>query len=100
MGTYRSFDKNDCMYFMIKEEKVFIEYNNIWRKVDNVIKQFIKSENKINTKEGFQYFYISVILIDSVYIKDENYYSKLFIQKYNFNKDIEIYSNNFILFRL
>ena len=88
------------MYFMIKEEKVFDEYNNIWEKVDNVIKQFIKSENKINTKEGFQYFYIPVILIDSVNIKDENYYSKLFIQKYNFNKDIEIYSNNFILFRL
>ena len=34
-----------------------------------------KSYNgKANTKESSQYIYISVILIDSIYIKDENYY--------------------------
>ena len=27
-------------------------------------------------------------------IKKENYYPKVFLEKYNFNKDIEIYSNN------
>ena len=29
MSTYRSFDKN-CMYFMIKEEKLCDIYNEIW----------------------------------------------------------------------
>ena len=31
---------------------------------------------------------------DSVYRKDENYYPKVFLEKYIFNKDIKIYSNN------
>ena len=38
MSTYRSFDKNDCMYFVIKEEKVFDKYNETWEKVSNIIK--------------------------------------------------------------
>ena len=34
-------------------------------------------------------------MIDSVYKKKKkNYYPKVFLEKYNFNKDIEIYSNN------
>ena len=39
LSIYRSFDKNNCMYFMIKEEKVFDKYNEIWEKVSNVIKE-------------------------------------------------------------
>ena len=35
-----------------------------------------------------------MILIDSVYKKNENYYTKVFSEKYDFNKDIEIYSHN------
>ena len=90
MSTYRSFDKNNCMYFMIKEEKFLINIIKIWKKVSNIIKKIdselvynkkcIKVENKINTKESFQYFYIPVILIDSVYRKDENYYPKVFLK--------------------
>ena len=30
MSTHRSFDKNNCMYFIIKEEYVFDKYNGIW----------------------------------------------------------------------
>ena len=33
-------------------------------------------------------------MIDSVYRKDENYYPKVFLEKYNFNDDIEIYPDN------
>ena len=32
MSTYKSFDKNNCKYFMIKEEKVLDNYNEIWKK--------------------------------------------------------------------
>ena len=39
MSTYRSFDKNNCMHFMIKEDKVFDECNEIWEKVNNIIKR-------------------------------------------------------------
>ena len=62
-----------------------------------------KSWKKINLKNGFQYFCVQVILIDSVYRKDKNYYPKLVLEKYNsiiietkmsnFDNDIEIYSD-------
>ena len=93
MSTYRSFDKNKCIYFLIKEEKVLDKYNKICNKVGKIIKKtnselvynkkYIKGENKINTKESFQCFYIPVIFIDSVYKKDESYYPKVSLEKYN-----------------
>ena len=57
-------------------------------------KKYLKAEKKINTKEGFHRICKRVILIDSVYKENENYYPKVFLEKYNFNKDIEIFSNN------
>ena len=33
-------------------------------------------------------------MIDSVYRKDEKYYPKVFLEKYNFNDTIEVYSDN------
>ena len=52
-------------------------------------KKYLKAEER-NTKIGFQCFNtgntsikpIPVILIDSVHIKDENYYTKVFLEKY------------------
>ena len=35
------------------------------------------------------------MLVDSVYKKHYNYYLKKFLKIYNFNKDTEIYYNNF-----
>ena len=32
-------------------------------------------------------------LIDSIYAKNENYYPKVFLENYNFNDYIEIYSD-------
>ena len=51
-------------------------------------------KKKVNTKWGFQYLYAPVILIDSIYRKDENYYPKVFLEKYYFVEDIEIYFSN------
>ena len=83
------------MYFMINNRKVFDKFNEIW-KVSNFIKKinselvynkkYIKRENKINTNESLQCFYIPVMLIDSVYRKDENYYPKVFLEKHNLIK--------------
>ena len=33
------FDETEFMYFMIKEEKVFDKYMEIWEKVSNIIKK-------------------------------------------------------------
>ena len=90
--------------FYEKRIKVFDKYNEIWEKVSNIIKRkfnselvykkkYIKTESKTRTKECFQCFYTPVIVIDSVYRKVENYYLKVFLEKYNFNESIEIYSN-------
>ena len=90
MSIYmRDFDKTTCMCFLIKEGKVFDKYNEIWEKLAispkgnlmvnlHIIKKSLKAEKKINTKEIFQYFWITIIVIDSVYRKDENYYLKVF----------------------
>ena len=75
---------------------------NVWqfgKKVNNTIKkeinreliyikQYLKAEKRFNTKESFQCFYVPVILFDSVYRKDGNYYPKVFLEKriYNFFK--------------
>ena len=76
---------------MIKDKKFVDEYMKIWEKVSNAIKKnnselvcnkkYLKAEKNINTKEILQCFYIPVILIDSVYKKDEQYYPKVFLEK-------------------
>ena len=44
-------------------------------------KKYLKAEKRLNAKENFQCFYIPVILFDSVYRKDGNYYPKMFLEK-------------------
>ena len=40
MCIYKRYsDKTRCMYFMIKDEKVFDKYMTIWENVSNVIKK-------------------------------------------------------------
>ena len=42
VSAYRiDFGETECMYFMIKEEKVFDKYMEIWEKVSNIIKELI-----------------------------------------------------------
>ena len=76
-------DESECMYFMINEEKVFDKCMEIWEKSCQYNKKKFNSEliycnsKTFNIKESFQCFYINVILapiilIDSVYRKNEN----------------------------
>ena len=40
VSAYRiDFDETECMYFMIKEGKVFDKYMYIWEKISNIIKK-------------------------------------------------------------
>ena len=39
MSAYRrNFDKTKCMYFLLKDEKLLEKYNEVWKKVSNIIK--------------------------------------------------------------
>ena len=99
MGAYRrNFDKRKCMWFLMKDEKLLKKYNEIRKKVGSIIKKEfysklkylktkIKSYNrKINTnfhnnkipKQDSQCICLPVILIDSVYRKDKDYYPQMF----------------------
>ena len=50
-----------------------------------IIKKYLKDEKRFNTKESFQCFYIYVILLDSVYRKNGNYYPKVILEKFIHN---------------
>ena len=75
------------MYFSIKDEKFSKECDEIREKVSNIIQQdcniepvqnekYLKAEKKSTQKRAF-----NIILINSVYRKDENYYPKVFFRK-------------------
>ena len=42
----------------------------------------------MNRKGGCHCLYAPIILIDSIYRKNENYYPKVFLEKYYFIEDI------------
>ena len=48
-------------------------------------KRYLKAEKRFSIKESFQCFYKPVILFDSVYRKDVNYYLKVFLEKFIHN---------------
>ena len=96
MSIYKRYsDKTKCMYFMIEDEKIFDKYMTILEKVSHIIKKLntglicnkkhLKAEKRFNTKEGFQCFYIPVILFDSAYRKDRNYYPRVFLERFIHN---------------
>ena len=66
---------------MIKDATIFDKYIKIREKVSNTIKRKKIYTELFNKKERFQCFYIPVILFDSVYRKDGNYYLKVFLGK-------------------
>ena len=42
MSIYKRYsDKTKCMYFMIKNEKMFDKYMTIWKKVSYIIKKIL-----------------------------------------------------------
>ena len=52
MSAYRKdFDDTKCMSFLIKDDELLEKYNEIWKKVKNIIKkEFVNSEPVCNEK--------------------------------------------------
>ena len=46
----RDFDKTKCMSFLIKDKKLLEKYNEIWKKVGNIIKREFDSKPVYNEK--------------------------------------------------
>ena len=68
--------------------EIWENVNNIKIKIKSELiydKKCLKPQLRFNTKESFYCFYIPLILIDPVYRKDENYYSKVFLEKFMLN---------------
>ena len=105
MSAYRrDFNETKYMSLFIKDNDLLEKYNEIWEKVKNNMKNELDSEpvynkkymtikiksynEKINTnfpnnkilKGGSQCIYLSVILIDTVFIKGKNYYPRVFLE--------------------
>ena len=105
MSIYKRYsDKTKCIYFMIKDEKVFDKNMRIWEKGSNIVKKinseliynkkYLKAKKRFNTKESFHCFYIPAILFDSVFKKDGNYYSKAFLKKFIYNFFYQVFLSN------
>ena len=74
--------------------KVSIKYMEVLEKARNIVrnkfnskfiysKKYLKGEKKQKkTKGSFECLYASLILFDSIYRKDKNYYPKVFLKKY------------------
>ena len=72
------------IFFFYKYIKILEKVGNLIKRINSELiydKKYLKAEKKFTTKESFQCFYIPVILIDSVYRKDESYYPKVFLEK-------------------
>ena len=106
MSGYRTdFDETKYISLLIKCDELLEKYNKIWEKVRNNIKKEFDSESvcnekyvkakvksfneRINThfhnnkipKEGFQFIWLSVILIDSVFIIGKSYYPQVLLKE-------------------
>ena len=98
MSAHRKdFDETKYISFLIRDDKWLEKHNDIWEKVESSLKKEFDSEpihnekylKEINTnfhnnkipKEGSQYICLSVILIDSVFRKDKNYYPQVFLKE-------------------
>ena len=46
----KDFNKTKCMPFLIKDEKLLQKYNEIWKKVGNIIKKEFDSKPVYNEK--------------------------------------------------
>ena len=110
MSVYRRGFK--FMSFLIKDEKLVEKYSENWKKVNNMIKKglncnsvyndatlyatlyitlykYIKTKikfynGKFNTKRDLNVICLSLILIDSVYKKDKNYYPQVFLEEFKY----------------
>ena len=83
MSIYKRYsDTTKCIYFMIKDENKLI---NIWQFGKSFNIELIYNKEYIKAEKSFQHFHMRVMLLDLVYRKDENYYPKVFLQKFIHN---------------
>ena len=77
--------------------KITEKVGNIKNKSDNELKKKKEKKKKqkkpkkhthTHTKGAFQCLYALIILTDSIYRKDENYYPIVFLEKYYFIEDM------------
>ena len=104
MKSYAPVDEPKYMSFLVKGKELLEKYNEIWDKVDNIIKKGFDSEpecnvkysktkiksyeGKVNTtfhndkmlKEGSHYICLSVVLIDSDLKMGKNYYTQVILE--------------------
>ena len=93
------------MTFLIKDDKIFKKYNEIWEKVTNIIyreffsnpkynEKYIKTKIEVYNKNVNTNFHgnkipneilecvcLSVIFLDSVYRKDNKYFPEVFLEE-------------------
>ena len=106
MSTYRRyFDETKYMSFFINDIKLLETNSKIWDKVSKVIKKGFDSEPVYNEKclitkiksyerkistnfykkkmaeEGSDCIFLSMMLIDSVFKMDKNYYSQVLLEE-------------------
>ena len=93
----RDFSKTKFIYFLIKDEKLLEKYNIMKTKFgSNPVynEKYVKTkmkvyDKKINRdfysnkmpKESSEFLCLSVILLHSVYIKDNKYYPQVFLEE-------------------
>ena len=93
----RDFSKTKFIYFLIKDEKLLEKYNIMKTKFgSNPVynEKYVKTkmkvyDKKINRdfysnkmpKESSEFLCLSVILLHSVYIKDNKYYRQVFLEE-------------------
>ena len=109
MRVYRkAFDETKYMSFLIKDNELLEKYNEIWKKLENIIKKEFDSEPVYNEKylkgkiklhnvkiktnfhnnkiprERSQFICLSVNVIDSVFRKGKNYYSQALSEEFKY----------------
>ena len=109
ISAYRKdFDETKYISFLIKDDELLEKYNEIWKKVKHSLKKEFDSEpvynekylkaniksykGKIKTnshdnkiqKEGSQFICLSVILIDSVFRTNKNYYPQVLLEEWKY----------------
>ena len=95
--------KTKCIYFMKKDKQNFDKYMTVWEILSYIIKKYsseliyikkyLKAEKRCNTKENFpeNFSYTVVILFNSVYRKDGNFYPEVFLETFIHNLFFEEY---------
>ena len=76
------------MYYFNRDMTIWKNFSYIIKKNNSELichKKYLKAEKRFNTKDSIQCFYVPVILFDSVYRKNGNYYSNVLLETFIHN---------------